>query len=81
LTNINTIFFFSSNWTSFYSYTKRLNCLSEKSYIRFNPDVTQKYKIDIEDRIDILLKVIEEQIERIKKEENKDLVEIIKLFY
>ena len=50
-------------------------------YIRFNPDVTQKDKTDIEDRIDILLKVIEEQIERIKKEENKDLVEIIKLFY
>jgi len=50
-------------------------------YIRFNPDITQKDKTDIEDRIDILLKVIEKQIERIEKEENKDLVEIIKLFY
>ena len=45
-------------------------------YIRFNPD-----KTDIEDRIYILLKVIEGQIERIEKEENNDLVEIIKLFY
>ena len=50
-------------------------------YIRFNPDKTQKNKTDIEDRIYILLKVIEGQIERIEKEENNDLVEIIKLFY
>ena len=50
-------------------------------YIHFNPDITQKDKTDIEDRIDILLKVIEKQIELIEKEENKDLVEIIKLFY
>jgi len=60
---------------------KKLDMMIYIIYIHFNPDITQKDKTDIEDRIDILLKVIEKQIELIEKEENKDLVEIIKLFY
>ena len=50
-------------------------------YIRFNPDKTKEHKIDMEDRITLLLEVIEQQIDRIIKEENTELVEIIKLFY
>ena len=34
-----------------------------------------------EHKLDKLLEVMEEQISRIEREENKDLVEIIKLFY
>ena len=50
-------------------------------YIRFNPDDIFSQKIDIEDRITILLEVIEKQIDRIEQEENEELVDIIKLFY
>ena len=50
-------------------------------YIRFNPDKTIEHKVDMEDRIILLLDVIKKQIERIEKEENTELVEIIKLFY
>ena len=50
-------------------------------YIRFNPDVTRTQQTDIEDRIDVLIHVIEQQIERILSDENIELVEIIKLFY
>lgn len=50
-------------------------------YIRFNPDITRTDKTDIEDRIDKLLEVMEEQMIRIMREENEELVEIIKLFY
>ena len=50
-------------------------------FIRFNPDITRNQKTDIEDRIVVLLEVIEEQLKRIENEENTDLVEIIKLFY
>jgi hypothetical protein len=50
-------------------------------YIRFNPDKTKEHKIDMEDRITLLINVIDEQIERIKNEENTELIEIIKLFY
>ena len=50
-------------------------------YIRFNPDHTRTQKVDFEDRIEILLDEMEKQIERIEEGENKDLVEIIKLFY
>ena len=50
-------------------------------FIRFNPDETPTDKTDIEDRITILLDTMAEQIERIKQEENEELVEIIKLFY
>ena len=50
-------------------------------FIRFNPDITKNQNTDIEDRIVVLLEVIEEQIKRIEKEENTELVEIIKLFY
>lgn len=50
-------------------------------YIRFNPDNTNKQNIDIEDRIKVLLDVMEFQIKRIMSEENTELVEIIKLFY
>jgi hypothetical protein len=50
-------------------------------YIRFNPDIIRGHTTDIEDRITILLDVIEKQIQRIMSEENTELVEIIKLFY
>jgi len=50
-------------------------------YIRFNPDHTKNDKTDLDDRIVILIKEIETQIKRIEMEENKELVEIIKLFY
>jgi hypothetical protein len=47
-------------------------------FIRFNPD---KKGIDMEDKLNRLLQEINYQIERIKNEENTELVEIIKLFY
>lgn len=47
-------------------------------FIRFNPD---KKGIDMDDKLSRLLKEIHYQIERIEKEENSELVEIIKLFY
>ena len=50
-------------------------------YIRFTPDMTRTQKSDIEDRIVVLLEVMEVQIQRIMSEENQELVEIIKLFY
>ena len=50
-------------------------------FIRFNPDNTLTQKVDLEDRIVVLLDTIEEQIERIIQEENEELVEIIKLYY
>ena len=50
-------------------------------FIRFNPDNTKDQKTDIEDRISHLLDVMEEQMERVAREENHELVEIIKLFY
>lgn len=50
-------------------------------WIRFNPDKTQMCSVDFEDRITVLLDEIEAQIQRIEIEDNKDLVEIVKLFY
>jgi hypothetical protein len=50
-------------------------------FIRFNPDSTRNDKTDIEDRITQLLEEMEKQIERIKNDENEELVEIIKMFY
>jgi len=50
-------------------------------WIRFNPDKTRSCTIDIEDRLITLIYEIEKQIQRIEVEDNKDLVEIIKLFY
>jgi len=50
-------------------------------FIRFNPDITTTQKTDIEDRIGVLLDVMEDQMGRINSEENQELVEIIKLFY
>lgn len=50
-------------------------------FIRFNPDITTTQKTDIEDRIGVLLDVMEDQMERINSEVNQELVEIIKLFY
>ena len=47
-------------------------------FIRFNPDGKD---VDIEDKLDKLLDTIKEQIVRIEREENIELVEIIKLFY
>lgn len=50
-------------------------------FIRFNPDKTRTQHTDIEDRIVVLLDVMKNQIDRIYLEENKELVEIINLFY
>ena len=50
-------------------------------FIRFNPDRTRNDKTDIEDRITQLLEEMKNQIERIKNDENEELVEIIKMFY
>ena len=48
-------------------------------FIRFNPD-TNVSKIDIDDKLDKLIETMEECISRIEREENTDLVEIIKLY-
>ena len=49
-------------------------------FIRFNPD-DNRDKTDIEDKITVLIKTIEEQILRIENEDNSELLEIIKLYY
>ena len=50
-------------------------------YIRFNPDKTAKCDTDLEDRIEVLLQEMDRQIERIEEGKNKELVEIIRLYY
>uniref|UniRef100_A0A6C0LB47 Uncharacterized protein n=1 Tax=viral metagenome TaxID=1070528 RepID=A0A6C0LB47_9ZZZZ len=47
-------------------------------FIRFNPDGKG---VDIEDKLKTLIDTIEEQIMRIHREENTELLEIIKLYY
>jgi len=47
-------------------------------FIRFNPDGKG---IDMEDKLNKLVDAMYEQIRRIEREENKELVEIVKLFY
>ena len=48
-------------------------------FIRFNPD-SNVSKIDIDDKLDKLIETINECIYKIKRDENKELVEIIKLY-
>jgi hypothetical protein len=48
-------------------------------FIRFNPD-TNVSKMDIEDKLDVLIEKMNECIDRIETGENTELVEIIKLF-
>jgi hypothetical protein len=48
-------------------------------FIRFNPD-TNVSKIDISDKLDKLIETMNECITRIEQEENRELVEIIKLY-
>ncbi len=48
-------------------------------YIRFNPD-SNISKIDIEDKLSVLIDTIEESIHRIENNMNTELVEIIKLY-
>ena len=48
-------------------------------FIRFNPD-NNVSKIDIDDKLSRLVETISECINRIKKEENTEIVEIIKLY-
>ena len=50
-------------------------------FIRFNPDNTKTQQTDLDDRIIVLLDVIETQVERVMTNENTEPVEIIKLFY
>ncbi len=47
-------------------------------FIRFNPDGG---KVDLEDKLKVLVGEIEEQIRRIENEENDELLEIVKLYY
>jgi hypothetical protein len=47
-------------------------------FIRFNPDGG---KVDLEDKLEVLIREIEEQIRRIENEENEGLLEIVKLYY
>ena len=48
-------------------------------FIRFNPD-TNVSKIDVSDKLDKLIETMNECITRIEQEENRELVEIIKLY-
>jgi hypothetical protein len=55
-------------------------------FIRFNPDDFrdkngEKSNLTLDDRLDMLGEEIEHQINRIETEQNKDLVEIIYMFY
>ncbi len=47
-------------------------------FIRFNPDGG---KVDLEDKLEVLIREIEEQIRRIESEENEGLLDVIKLYY
>uniref|UniRef100_A0A6C0DLB6 WRKY19-like zinc finger domain-containing protein n=1 Tax=viral metagenome TaxID=1070528 RepID=A0A6C0DLB6_9ZZZZ len=47
-------------------------------FIRFNPDGG---KVDLEDKLKVLIREIEEQIRRIENEENEVLLDIVKLYY
>lgn len=49
-------------------------------FIRFNPD-DNRDKTDIEDKLAVLVDTITDCIHRIERDENQELVEIIKLFY
>ena len=49
-------------------------------FIRFNPGL-DKSKTNIENKLNTLVETIKISIERINKEENIDLLEIIKLYY
>jgi hypothetical protein len=48
-------------------------------FIRFNPD-SNVSKVDIDDKLDKLINTMQECIGRIEREENTELVEIIKLY-
>ena len=48
-------------------------------FIRFNPD-TNISKIDIDNKLDKLIEIMKECIYRIERNENTELVEIIKLY-
>jgi hypothetical protein len=48
-------------------------------FIRFNPD-NNISKVDIDDKIDKLIETINDCINRINKDENKELLEIIKMY-
>jgi len=48
-------------------------------FIRFNPD-TNVSKVDISDKLDELIKTMQNSIDRIEREENTELVEIIRLY-
>jgi len=48
-------------------------------FIRFNPDDNIS-KVDIDDKLNKLIETMDECIDRIKNNENTELVEIIKLY-
>ncbi len=47
-------------------------------FIRFNPDGG---RVDLEDKLEVLIREIKEQIRRIENEENEGLLDIVKLYY
>jgi hypothetical protein len=47
-------------------------------FIRFNPDGKG---VDMEDKLDALIEKLTAQIERIERDDNKDLLEIHKMYY
>jgi hypothetical protein len=50
-------------------------------FIRFNPDDNRiRGKVDFEDKLNVLVETIKEQIYRIEHDENSGFLEIIKLY-
>jgi hypothetical protein len=50
-------------------------------FIRFNPDNNRiNGKIDLDDKLDMLVETVRDQIDRIENEDNTGLVEIVKLY-
>ena len=50
-------------------------------FIRFNPDDNREsQKTSFESKLKALMKEMKRQMERIRKEENEELVEIVKMF-
>jgi hypothetical protein len=50
-------------------------------FIRFNPDDNRIHgKIDLDDKLDMLVETVRDQIDRIENEYNTELVEIVKLY-
>ena len=49
-------------------------------FYRFNPDPNRS-KVPIEDKLDNLIKIMKESIQRIEREQNTESLEIIRLYH